>query len=464
MSTNCVYEKCPEEDGEISFIKEAGVSVYNPGGLGYQYMKDRPHTIQKNSVGFWVSPMYTDLWYNSTCNDKKTIGQNCDFQCPSYRGKGYAPTYWTGISTDDEARAAGMKCSSSARCSYGRDLCGRLLGPRIGLVPGIVKNVAKDNNKVSAMYVEYGNLKWTAQNANHFKWIASRTWDGVNLGRFIPRDVGLYLMAIYCTTLEKDSGRMYIFTRPECDELKDIDSVFYNRLMNTLCVGDTLKERKCREFCGAPDNNCDARLTEHCAALGPEKALDKTNSELCGCFMGNTFYKNYFSALQEKFKFNAPTSPSHLCYFDFCASSNIRPHSEKASKTKCPDIMTCFQNVDVRMDAGGKIVAGKVIIKQDAKCGSIKTRCTAPGDCKDVSDSTCVDGVCLSSTQGDGSSGSVPGKGRVCSGDAGCYIGSNCIDGKCAYTPRTPLLDNIKLGVAIMLSVAIIVGVIVAIA
>lgn len=194
--------------------------------------------------------------------------------------------------------------------------------------------------------------------------------------------------------MRKDGDSYNIFTKPECNELKDVQPGLYNYILNILCQKNFLTNSKCKVFCGEKNVNCDERVEKHCKEIGPAKAFEPGTSDLCGCFMGNQFYKTYFDTVQQKYKFPIVTPPSHVCYFDYCASSNIKPYNEKQTPTRCPDIMACFQNVDVRFDAKGNIEKGKVIVKQNAKCSSIQTRCATQSDCKDVKGSLCTDGVC----------------------------------------------------------------------
>src|SRR5690606_24388093 len=126
--------------------------------------------------------------------------------------------------------------------------------------------------------------------------------------------------------------------------------------------------------------------------------------------------------------------PNHVCYFDFCASSNIKPYNEKQNPTKCPDIMTCFQNVNVEFNAGGNVRTGNIIIKQDAKCGQINTKCKVQADCSKIPNSKCTDGICKNGNPQPPSPPQPPVP-IECKENSNCMDGI-CVNGKCMYYPE----------------------------
>jgi len=392
------------------------------GRLGkFTYVPDMPVNIdpQKKIVDFWVGPVYSALWY--TPCDLTNAAAACtlahDPEFPATKS-----LYYTGLTGLDAAEQNGLKCyGSTCGVFNAKALCAsRLAAPRISQFGGgvIDKVVYNDDKSVKAVHVVFGLGDKVVTTESEARYVFDHIYDGANPSKYIPRNVGVYWLEQYCKSNPEKLG---------CDFLKYTAPDVYKDVVNTYCKDDKLHTRVCRQHCGDTNVNCDERIESYCKSLGA-KALDKDHSDVCGCFMGNQFYKGYFDELKKKFNFPGTAPPSHVCYFDYCASSNLKPYNYKQNPAKCPDVMNCFQNTEVVITAGGNIEMGDVTVKPTLQCQQlVQRKCVADSDCKLDAGAKCVQGVCKRDGQMPPPQPSVE-----CTSDRQCPQNARCVGGKCA--------------------------------
>ena len=429
--------------------------VYIPNGVSWQYVPDAPATIidEGKRVKFWTTPVFHRMWYTPCNMNADAARQRCEQSTksdPLFKDS----KYMTGLVGKEQSTSAGLKCYGAGCVAEASYVCGGLLAPKIGLAPGRVSDVKYEGGKVVA--VEYTFVSTLVTNVDDFRKIYALTYDGQDLSKFIPKNIGVFLLSRYCMYKENQGprkGDYYMFTRKECADIKYLSTEAYNDILSSICVGKNLHERQCRLYCSDKNINCDDRIEGYCKSLGPAVALDKNHSDVCGCFMGNQFYEKYFTDLKKKFNFPVTAPPSQVCYFGYCASSNVKPYNYRQNPTKCPDVMNCFQNTNVVITAGGNIEIGDVTVSPTLECQNlVQRKCVSNGDCE--SGFKCVGGVCRRE-------GQPPQSG--CSSDAQCppnmrcvnnkctdnrcsvFCYGKCVEGKCVYEPVT---DNALVGFA----------------
>lgn len=388
------------------------------GLLGnFTYVQDMPVKIDpvKKIVDFWVGPVYTHLWY--TPCDLNNAAVACTV---AYDPKFPETTpHYTGITGLDAANARGLKCyGGTCGIFNAKALCSsKLVAPHIGQTEAVIDNIIRNDNKsIKAIHVVFPDNVVT--NESEARYVVDHIYDGANVSRYIPRNVGIYWLEQYCKSDPEKLG---------CDFLKYTAPEVYKDVLNQYCEDGKLGTRICRQYCGDTNTNCDQRIERYCKSLDPKVALDKDHSDVCGCFMGNQFYKGYFDELRKRFNFPVSAPPSHVCYFDYCTSSNLKPYNYKQNPTKCPDVLNCFQNTQVVITAGGSIEIGDVTVKPTLECQQlVQRKCTADSDCKLDSGARCVQGVC----KREGGTPSPP----QCSADSQCPRNMRCVGGKCAST------------------------------
>lgn len=477
----------PDECGSLylegqwrPFVTEDPSRTYAPDGVSWMYIHDAPTAIIDDGrrVVFWTTPVFDRMWYTACNLGPAAAAKQCTDsvkQNPLFA----AAKYVTGLAGKDQVEAAGLQCYGAGCVTDPSTVCGALHPPRIGWAPGKATDVKHSNGRVVA--VEWTFISTLVASADDFRSIANLMYNGRDRARFIPRNIGAFLLARYCLLRERDGprkGDYYIFTRKECAELKNIDNDTYRRVLDTACTGKSLAEEQCRVFCGETNTNCDARIEAYCKGLSPKEALNAQNTEVCGCFMGAQFYSGYFDELKKKFNFPVTAPPSHVCYFDRCASSNVKPYHYKQNPPKCPDVVSCFQSATVIFDGNGQIQTGDININQSQECSIIGRKCKADADCKSErvktkcsSSNICVDPLAPppppqpqpqppppptppGPTQRCGhwevldNGKCVPIKGQ-CLTNAQCLGSGVCMDNRCV--PQTPSVD---VGLAILAAVA----------
>lgn len=427
-------------------VTEDPERIYAPNkAVSWMYVPNAPATIIDNGkrVLFWVTPVFYRMWY-TRCNlgDVETIKQ-CE-QSVKHNPLFAKSSHLTGLAGKTESVNAGLKCYGASCLADPSRVCASLKSPRLGEAPGFVRNIKHEGGKIAA--VEYSFLADFIFSADNFRQVMALTYDGADLAKFIPKNIGVYLLSVYCMRKEWSGprkGDYFMFTRKECEDIKYVSRDAYSDILNTLCQGKDLHESKCRTFCGERNTNCDARIEAHCKSLSPKEALNTQNSDLCGCFMGNQFYKGYFDELKKKFNFPITAPPSHVCYFDMCASTNVKPYNEKQNPTRCPDVISCFQNVNVVFDGNGNVINGDIIVKQDQQCGVIQRKCSSKNDCQKESTNTeCISGVCANPNAPPPSPQPPQPVPSPPQGPDGCGHWETRIDGKCVRVPGQCLFNS----------------------
>jgi hypothetical protein len=137
----------------------------------------------------------------------------------------------------------------------------------------------------------------------------------------------------------------------------------------------------CFQFCKEQQGVvCDTILTKWCAG---DVAKLKAQPNTCGCFMGTTFYNNYFDSL-------AKISPvlgvqrDETCIFPACsAGSAIRAQGRWTSP--CQNLVNCISTVEL---GNSGVITGNINIAQTTACGNADGTGVAAG-----TDATANDGA-----------------------------------------------------------------------
>jgi hypothetical protein len=205
------------------------------------------------------------------------------------------------------------------------------------------------------------------------------------------------LRDMYCTKYP-DSDKA------ECGTFCADDNLLCKQTLLSFCKGSNLELKTCKNFAAQPNVNLDVEITNYCATLE-----NKIANELCGCFMPQEFYNNYFndfsSALQSgsskyifKDKFGNPVDPNNNysglpkkpeCYYSNCASSKYIPFLQKSNPTVCPDVLQCITIKEINNN--GTINTGSIDFGTST-C-SITQKDASSLDCELSEWSSCVNGV-----------------------------------------------------------------------
>jgi hypothetical protein len=402
----------------------------------WKYVKDKPVEILDNGqeVRFWITPKYREIFY-STCRYGEQAAID---ECISCKGDTTEKTYYTGLLGKDAAQSQGLFCYGNACPFAPAAVCGKIITPRISAgyfaltIPiGVEYNADKS---IKYVYVKApGNA---VDSYNSFMYVLNNTYDGKNETRFIPKEIAIHWFRRYCERDPEKKG---------CDLLRTEAPELYKEIVNKYCKDDKLPRGICKTYCTDKNTKCDQRIQEYCKKLGPREALKRENSELCGCFMGNDFYKGYFDEIRKRYNFPITAPPSHVCYFDYCSTSNIKPYFEKQNPTRCPDVLSCFQNANVTINSTGQVETGDIIINQSQVCQqAIQRKCKVQEDCKTVPGSICTQGICKRTDQSPSPPGPPqPPQQESCKTDKDCRTHSSyCIDSKCKKLNKEQCFTN----------------------
>ena len=405
---------CGETDvvinGRPTRVYTENQAFFYPNDNLPRHAPGKPAFVDGAKVVYWVRPVFKNIWYEP---------------CKPYRdlprcGAAGANIYFTGAETSwsnnipdkppHVATCAKPRCDTFFEPSGGTELpvpvpgrsamCGELsfdfknkyVSP--SAMWNVVNTETSASGKLEAVQIETGiNCVGNADHFNFVLRVTRRGERGEPDERFLPTNAGLALLKNYCE--RKDGASFKIFTEKDvCDGLRTLHEKTYDLVLNNLCNGAYIAgEKICQDFCRKPDVNCDFRIQEYCSALPEKDKLDAKNRNVCACFMGNAFYKNYYDELNRKFKYPQVTSPDHTCLFDYCLQSSIKPSYVKQGGHTCPNVTTCFQVVNHTLDAGGNIYNYDIRVDQNmAGCSSVVAKCSSDKDCKSGS-------VCARSSQ-----------------------------------------------------------------
>lgn len=411
-----------------------GKTVFN-----WMYVPDKPGEIINNGklITFWITPKFTDLWYSFCYFNEETAINSCYDCIDGYTNK--KNSVFTGIIGKEQSEANGLGCYG-ANCPYaGAAVCGSIFTPTINTLSPSGKCIpiqTEYNQNKSIKYIKVQLDSHAIVDYNSFMYVLNHTYDGQNKGKFIPRNVALHLFRKYCeSNPEKDGCGLLKLEAPE----------LYNDIVNNFCHDDKLTRSICKTYCTDKNTNCDQRIQEYCKKLGPKDALKRENSELCGCFMGNDFYKGYFDEIRKRYNFPITAPPSHVCYFDYCSTSNIKPYFEKQNPTRCPDVLSCFQNANVTINSTGQVETGDIIINQSQVCQqAIQRKCKVQEDCKTVPGSICTQGICKRAEQSPPPPGPPqPPQQESCKVDKDCTSHSTyCVNSRCKKLDKEQCLTS----------------------
>lgn len=447
--------KPPTEDRFIVSVPvEERAKRYAPRSLNtWHYAENAPYVINrggtysKSTVKFWTTPVFDSMWYTRCGEDSETaLWFATHYTKPTLYKES---VYSTGIFGLDASEKAGLKCyGGNCGTKAGRAVFGRIVVPEpTPLMRGGMSRVNKVGSWDVVDLVQYefdvSPSNWY-HTLNDVESIISQTYTGGTTAAYIPRSVAVFMLEMWALSTNRN-GQYLMFAEPKSAMLiKEFDGPLYSFLLDSLCTGANLKNEMCMVFCKETSRDCDSRLETFCKSIGSHKALDKEHSDLCGCFMGNQFYKGYFDTLREKFNFPVTAPPSHVCYFDFCVNSNNKPYAEKQNPVRCPDVMNCFQNVDVTISSGGKLETGDVIVTATQDCLSkVKRKCVTQDDCKTVPRSKCSEGICkiADAMPVPDDDPDLPTSGAQCQTDANCGHWQLCVNKKCEHIKGQCLTD-----------------------
>jgi hypothetical protein len=138
-----------------------------------------------------------------------------------------------------------------------------------------------------------------------------------------------------------------------------------------------LRSDQCLYYCQLDENKrCNPSIQRYCESKGfdtsayslsPENA--KNERILCGPFLKDTFYKNFYTSLKELTNIDQNiTNPNPICLFPY---SNKNASIKNEKNVNCTDIEACFSATKVSAD--GKINS-PVIISTDDVCANIKPK------------------------------------------------------------------------------------------
>ena len=145
-------------------------------------------------------------------------------------------------------------------------------------------------------------------------------------------------------TAAKDAYCKLFPLHQECSMACSNNSMNCFKTYDTMCVGEALNTEQCQTWCKQKGVDCDSRLKGYCKDIRGQK-LD--NSNICGCFLPDDFYKNYFESLTKKIAIppNMKEVPPS-CYFTSCSTQDLKPYNEKQDGLKCPNVQSCIQDVE----------------------------------------------------------------------------------------------------------------------
>jgi hypothetical protein len=204
--------------------------------------------------------------------------------------------------------------------------------------------------------------------------------------------------------------------------------VCYDVMLN-FCQGDNMNDATCLSWLSQNSVFQDDYLYKYCNDLINKgyDISDEKLSNICGCFMSDEYYNNYFSSLNKYLNI-----PNYLpyrpeCYFSPCSAKSIKTKTQKQTPLKCSNIAECVQVDSVNIN--GIIEGGNIDISEINIC-NITRKCNPEGAaCDDTapccSGLDCSKGSCITPI--------IPCKkqNESCDPNNLCCTGLNCISGSC---------------------------------
>jgi hypothetical protein len=201
--------------------------------------------------------------------------------------------------------------------------------------------------------------------------------------------------------------------------------VCYDTMLN-FCQGDNMNDDTCITWLSQQNVFQDDYLYKYCNDMINKgyDISDQKLSKICGCFMTDTYYNNYFSSLNKYLNI-----PNYLpyrpeCYFSHCSAGSIKTKTQKQTPIKCSNIATCIQVDNVNIN--GNIDGGNINIYQDNSC-NITRKCVPSNSSCDkttpcCSGLVCSSGLCIPSCKNQNES---------CDINNICCTGLKCTNGYC---------------------------------
>ena len=141
--------------------------------------------------------------------------------------------------------------------------------------------------------------------------------------------------------------------------------------LKVVCEGENLKEGVCINYCKSKNVHCDSVLQTYCEGLINDGTFsdlikDRTFSNICGCFLPQSYYDNYITSVEEKIPIKLSGDIKN-CYYPQCTTSEIHPFDWKNGPQNCPSNNSCINITNV--DNSGS-VQDVNINQEDSKCQS----------------------------------------------------------------------------------------------
>lgn len=127
-----------------------------------------------------------------------------------------------------------------------------------------------------------------------------------------------------------------------------------------VCHGSYLKSDECKNAIETGMINLDNEIQTYCDSLGN----DAISEPICGCFLKQSVYDNFFSNLNSQLYSAIP--PYRTCYFPPCVkSSAYKPYKNNFANTRqdCPNI--CLVNNTINNDG---TISGHIDISGGNDC------------------------------------------------------------------------------------------------
>lgn len=202
----------------------------------------------------------------------------------------------------------------------------------------------------------------------------------------------------------------------------------YDSMLN-FCQGDNMNNQTCISWLSQNSVFQDDYIYKYCNDMINKgyDISDQKLSQICGCFMTDDYYNNYFSSLNKYMNI-----PNYLpyrpeCYFAPCSAGSIKTKTQKQTPVSCPNITDCIQVDSVNIN--GIIDGGNINIFEDNSC-NITRKCNPESAACDET-APCCDG--LKCVKGSCQKPVIPcsKQNESCDISNYCCSGLNCVKGYC---------------------------------